>query len=82
VKVYAPGRPGFEAEQEVYRRMGEHPAYSECVYAEDGFLVLRRLHGVTFYDAVHPGLPIPDQYRRGAGLRSPSRPAPARRTWP
>jgi hypothetical protein len=61
VKVYAPGRPGFEAEQEVYRRLGEHPAYSECLYAKDRFLVLRRLHGVTLYDAVHQGLPIPEQ---------------------
>ena len=61
VKVYAPGRPGFEAEREVYRRLGEHPAYSECVYAADGFLVLRRLHGVTLYDSVHQGLPIPVQ---------------------
>lgn len=61
VKVYAPGRPGFEAEREVYRRLGEHPAYSECLYAENGVLVLRRLHGVTLYDAVHQGLPIPEQ---------------------
>lgn len=78
VKVYAPGRPGFEAESEVYRRLGEHPAYSACVYAADGFLVLRRLHGVTLYDAVHRGLPIPEQvirdidqalgYARGRGL--------------
>lgn len=78
VKVYAPGRPGFEAEREVYRRLGEHPAYSECVYAADGFLVLKRLHGVTLYDAVHQGLPIPEQvvaditgalgYARGRGL--------------
>ncbi len=61
VKVYAPGRPGFEAEREVYRRLGEHPAYSECLYAADGFLVLRRLHGVTLYDCVHRGLPISEQ---------------------
>jgi hypothetical protein len=61
VKVYAPGRPGFEAEREVYHRLGEHPAYSQCMYAEDGFLVLKRLHGVTLYDAVHQGLPIPEQ---------------------
>jgi len=61
VKVYAPGRPGFEAEREVYRRLGEHPAYSACLHAEDGVLVLRRLHGVTLYDAVHRGLPIPQR---------------------
>lgn len=59
VKVYAPHRPGFDAEREVYRRLGEHPAYSHCAYGADGFLVLRRLHGVTLYDAVHRGLPIP-----------------------
>lgn len=78
VKVYAPGRPGVEAEREVYRRLGRHPAYSECLYSEDGFLVLRRLHGVTLYDAVHRGLPIPERvirdidqaldYARGRGL--------------
>ncbi len=64
VKVYAPGRPGVEAEREVYRRLGEHPAYSACLYSEDGFLVLRRLHGVTLYDCVHRGLPIPEQVIR------------------
>lgn len=61
VKVYAPGRPGVEAEREVYRRLGEHPGYSACLYSENGFLVLRRLHGVTLYDAVHRGLPIPER---------------------
>jgi hypothetical protein len=64
VKVYAPGRPGFEAERTVYRRLGEHPAYSRCLHAEDGVLVLRRLHGVTLYDAVHRGLPIPERVIR------------------
>ena len=59
VKVYAPGRPGWDAEREVYRRLGDHPRYSRCFHASDGFLVLRRLHGVTLYDAVHRGLPIP-----------------------
>ena len=78
VKVYAPGRPGFEAEVEVYRRLGTHPAYSQCLHAGDGWLVLRRLQGVTLYDAVHRGLPIPEgvirdiddalEYARGRGL--------------
>ncbi len=68
VKVYAPGRPGFEEEVEVYRRLGRHPAYSECLYAADGFLVLRRLHGVTLYDCLLEGVPIPEQVIRDVDL--------------
>ena len=61
VKIYAPGRPGFAEEVEVYRRLGSHPAFSKCLYAADGFLVLKRLHGVTLYDCLHLGLRIPKQ---------------------
>jgi hypothetical protein len=61
VKIYAPGRPGYEEEVEVYRRLGSHPAFSECLYAADGFLVLKRLDGITLYDCMHLGLPIPQQ---------------------
>ncbi|MFN5192914.1 MAG: serine/threonine protein kinase [Cyanobacteriota bacterium] len=49
VKVYAPGRPGLEQEAEVYRRLGFHPAFSQCLHRGDGYLVLRR------------GIPIPLQ---------------------
>lgn len=59
VKIYAPGRPGFEEELEVYRRLGSHPAFSECFYAKEGLLVLKRLYGVTLYDCLHRGLRIP-----------------------
>ncbi|TAE58201.1 MAG: serine/threonine protein kinase [Nostocales cyanobacterium] len=59
VKMYAPGRPGFEEELEVYQRLGSHPAFSECYYAHDGLLVLKRLFGVTLYDCLHRGLRIP-----------------------
>ncbi|MGB3638710.1 MAG: serine/threonine protein kinase, partial [Rivularia sp. (in: cyanobacteria)] len=61
VKIYAPGRPGFEEEVEVYNRLGKHPAFSELFYAEDGFLVLKRLYGVTIWDCVQLGLPVPKQ---------------------
>ncbi|KAB8330122.1 serine/threonine protein kinase [Scytonema tolypothrichoides VB-61278] len=61
VKIYAPGRPGFFEEVEVYRRLGSHPAFSECLYANDGFLILKRLHGVTLYDCMQRGLRIPKQ---------------------
>ncbi|MCU0547931.1 MAG: serine/threonine protein kinase [Leptolyngbya sp. Prado105] len=61
VKVYAPGRPGFEEEVEVYDRLGVHPAFSQCGYARDGVLVLKRLYGVTLYDCMHRGIRIPVQ---------------------
>ncbi|MBD2436553.1 serine/threonine protein kinase [Nostoc sp. FACHB-110] len=64
VKIYAPGRPGYEQEVEVYRRLGSHPAFSECFYAADGVLVLKRLYGKTLYDCMHLGLPIPKQVIR------------------
>lgn len=78
-KVYAPGRPGLAEEAEVYRRLGAHPAFSECLYAGEDFLVLRRLDGTTLYDCMRLGLPIPERvvedvdgaliYARGRGLR-------------
>ena len=77
-KIYAPGRPGLSEEAEVYRRLGPHPAFSECLHAGEGFLVLKRLHGVTLYDCMRLGLRIPQRvvedvdealdYARGRGL--------------
>ena len=61
VKVYAPERLGWEEELEVYRRLGSHPAFSKCFYAENNFLVLQRLYGITLYDCMHQGLKIPQQ---------------------
>ncbi|WP_416670931.1 serine/threonine protein kinase [Egbenema bharatensis] len=61
VKIYAPDRPGFEAEVEVYRRLGSHPAFSECLHAGKNYLILKRLHGVTLYDCMQRGLRIPKQ---------------------
>lgn len=64
VKIYAPNRPGFAEEIEVYRLLGSHPAFSECLYAKDNFLVLKRLYGTTLYDCLHLGLSIPKQVIR------------------
>jgi hypothetical protein len=82
-KVYAPGRPGWEDEVEVYRRLGDHPAYSRCYFAEAAggyrYLLLKRLRGVTLYRCILQGLQIPDAaiqdieealaYARSRGLR-------------
>ncbi|MGB5133910.1 MAG: serine/threonine protein kinase [Prochlorococcaceae cyanobacterium] len=59
VKVYGPGRPGLEQEAEVYRRIGSHRAFSQCLHVGAGYLVLRRLHGTTLYDCLRQGIPIP-----------------------
>jgi hypothetical protein len=63
VKVYAPGREGWESECEVYRLLGNHPAYSACYYAGEHnglyYLILRRLKGKTLYRCVIEGVPIP-----------------------
>lgn len=60
VKVYAPGRPGLEEEIEVYRRLGHHPAFSECLSSGENFLVLKRLHGTILYDCLAQGILIPE----------------------
>jgi hypothetical protein len=60
VKIYAPGRPGWADEVEVYRRLGSSPAFSECLYAAPNFLVLKRLYGITLYDCVRRGIYIPN----------------------
>jgi serine/threonine protein kinase len=79
IKIYAPGRPGIQEEAEVYQRLGHHPAYSECYYVGDNYLILRRLYGTTLYDSLHNGQRIPKsviqeidralEYARRQGLR-------------
>ncbi len=61
VKIYASGREGWEEEVEVYRRLGHHPAFSQCFYAEPNWLILKRIHGITLYDCLHLGITIPRQ---------------------
>jgi hypothetical protein len=61
VKIYAPGRPGIEEEAQVYEKLGEHDAYSRCAHVGAGYLVLRRLHGLTLFDHLRRGLRIPPE---------------------
>jgi hypothetical protein len=61
VKIYAPQKSGWEEEVEVYRRLGSHPAFSECFYAEPNWLILKRLYGITLYDCMHLGIKIGDR---------------------
>lgn len=63
VKVYAPGREGWESECEVYRRIVDHPAYSRCYHAGEHnghyYLILKRLQGKTLYQCIIDGVAIP-----------------------
>ncbi|AJY74591.1 serine/threonine protein kinase [Paenibacillus beijingensis] len=65
VKVYAPGRPGWERECEVYGKLGNHPAYAVCYHAgfaaEKHYLLLKKLSGKTLYNCLLEGTPIPEQ---------------------
>jgi len=82
VKVYAPGRDGWESECEVYRRIGTHPAFSTCYHAGEYkghyYLILKRLKGKTLYQCIIDGAAIPTkaiedidqalEYARSRGL--------------
>jgi hypothetical protein len=58
VKVYARDYESVEKETEVYRKLGRHPAYSELLASGSAYLILKRLRGITLYEAVHKGVPI------------------------
>ncbi|WP_438448120.1 serine/threonine protein kinase [Gorillibacterium sp. sgz5001074] len=64
VKVYAPGKPGLQDELQVYGRLGRHRAFSECYGSGESFLILKRLQGVTLYDCIRRGIPIPERVIR------------------
>ncbi|MGG1634688.1 serine/threonine protein kinase [Paenibacillus sp. NRS-1760] len=82
MKVYAPGRDGWESECEVYRRIGTHPAFSTCYHAGEYkghyYLILKRLKGKTLYQCIIDGAAIPKkaiedidqalEYARSRGL--------------
>ncbi|MFX3623428.1 MAG: serine/threonine protein kinase [Ectobacillus sp.] len=58
VKIYARDTEGLIKEAQVYKRLGFHPAYSELIHQGDTYLILRRLKGVTLYEAFHKGIRI------------------------
>lgn len=65
VKIYAPGRPGWQEECDVYEKLGSHPAYSALyaadVYGDKSYLVLKKLEGKTFYNCLRDGVYIPSK---------------------
>ncbi len=77
-KIYAPGCLGLEDEADVYRRLGdeaevffrlsEHPAFSQCLFQDDQILILKKLNGITFWDAIQQAVPISGQAIRDVDL--------------
>ncbi|MBR8658164.1 MULTISPECIES: serine/threonine protein kinase [Bacillales] len=61
VKLYAPGRPGWEQEVDVYRKLGQTRSFPVCYQAEPCFLVLTRIKGISLFDCLRYGIPIPPQ---------------------
>jgi hypothetical protein len=59
VKIYAEGRPGLKEEVEVYKAIGNHPAYSCLVYYTEEYLILKRIRGTTLYNCFRRGIKIP-----------------------
>ncbi|USG67604.1 serine/threonine protein kinase [Brevibacillus ruminantium] len=61
IKLYAPGRPGWEQEVEVYHKLGESRFFPVCYQSEPGYLVLKRMRGISLFDCFRYGIPIPPQ---------------------
>lgn len=78
VKVYARDINGLKKEAEVYEKLGKHPSYSYLIHKGQNYLVLKRLEGITLYDAILKGIRIPEsvikdindalKYAKGKGL--------------
>ncbi|MFC0043740.1 serine/threonine protein kinase [Metabacillus iocasae] len=61
VKVYSREPELVKKEVWVYEKLGVHPSYSELIHYEQNYLILKKLKGITLYEAVHRGIRIPEQ---------------------
>jgi hypothetical protein len=59
LKLYAPGRPGWEQEVQVYQNLGETRWFPICYQAAPGYLVMKRINGIPLFDCLRYGIPIP-----------------------
>ena len=61
-KIYADDKiQKVQIEKDVYEILGESPYFSTCYGSEDNYLVLSFEEGITLYDCLIQGVPIPDQ---------------------
>ncbi|WP_251549195.1 serine/threonine protein kinase [Neobacillus muris] len=78
VKVYGRSHEEIIKEIKVYQKLGAHPAFSVLHDYGEHYLVLKRIPGITLFDAVVKGWPIPEtvihdvdqglNYARSVGL--------------
>jgi predicted Ser/Thr protein kinase len=59
VKVYAENRDGIKEEIQAYKKLGDHPAYSKLVEYGERYLVLKKLDGITLFQAFRDGVYVP-----------------------
>ena len=43
----------------MYEQLGTHLAYTRCAHAGDSYLIVARLRGMTLFDHLRRGVPIP-----------------------
>lgn len=60
VKVAGKNIEALEKEANVYKQLGDHPAYSKLIHKGPNYLVLKRVEGITLYNAVAKGIRIPE----------------------
>ena len=60
VKVYGRSPEELKKEIEVYQKLGNHAAYSALYAYGENYLVLKKLEGITLFDAIVKGVPIPE----------------------
>jgi hypothetical protein len=60
VKVYGRNPQELKKEIDVYQKLGNHEAFSTLYGYGDTFLVLKRLEGITLFNALVKGIYIPE----------------------
>lgn len=78
VKVYGRDPEELKKEIEVYKKLGNHPSFSTLYAHSENYLVLKKIEGITLFDALIKGVQIPKsviddideaiEYARSVGL--------------
>ena len=60
VKIYGRNPEELKKEIEVYKKLGNHESYSRLLDYGENYLILKKLEGITLFDALVKGVPIPE----------------------